>query len=193
MMNILTTSVDPKIRDWSVHPARMKRKIKKSGMDGTLSREWVYSSSLAFPIISVNGMSPYLSVFTIPGLQLSATGLSCSQLILRRGAGRVFWSSRQEKAEVNRCEWACFALAAGRLFIPTPPLSALSSYLPTSIYGYLTSTGIWPSYLLSPPWMFVLFEISCMLPRAINSHLWYQKTFGERYPKERKIVIPYLL
>lgn len=86
----------------------------------------------------------------------------------------------------NRIEWASFALAGGVLFLPTPALSGLPG-------SNLIPSGYWPSYLLAPTWMFVVFEISCMLPRAINAHHWYYKTFGDRYPAERKIVVPYLL
>jgi 3-oxo-5-alpha-steroid 4-dehydrogenase 1 len=85
----------------------------------------------------------------------------------------------------NRIEWASFALAGGVFLLPTPAPSGPGSDLIPS--------GYWPSSLLAPTWMFVVFEISCMLPRAMNAHHWYYKTFGDRYPAERKIVIPYLL
>jgi 3-oxo-5-alpha-steroid 4-dehydrogenase 1 len=49
-----------------------------------------------------------------------------------------------------------------------------------------------PSRLLHPAWMFVLFEISAMLPRAISGQAWYRNTFGDRYPKTRKIVFPWV-
>jgi 3-oxo-5-alpha-steroid 4-dehydrogenase 1 len=91
-----------------------------------------------------------------------------------------------------RFEWASFAVAGGTFMISTPALSSLAGSMPASVYNLIPST-LWPSYLLSPPWMFLLFEISCMLPRAINAHHWYYKTFGDRYPSNRKIVIPYLL
>ncbi|KAG6331669.1 hypothetical protein ID866_7417 [Astraeus odoratus] len=31
-----------------------------------------------------------------------------------------------------------------------------------------------------------------MLPRALNGHSWYHDKFPE-YPKERKVVVPFLL
>jgi len=69
-----------------------------------------------------------------------------------------------------------FAYAASPSFlIPVP-----------SSFSYL------PSKLLSPGWMFVLAEITSMLPRAIKGHEWYKEKFGDKYP-ERKVVIPGLL
>ncbi|KAJ7151424.1 3-oxo-5-alpha-steroid 4-dehydrogenase-domain-containing protein [Mycena crocata] len=47
--------------------------------------------------------------------------------------------------------------------------------------------------LLSPPWIFLVSEILLMFPRAYRGHRWYQNKFGDRYPKERKIVVPFLL
>ncbi|KAJ7507199.1 3-oxo-5-alpha-steroid 4-dehydrogenase-domain-containing protein [Mycena galericulata] len=68
-------------------------------------------------------------------------------------------------------EWLGFALAAD------PRLGPSSAFLP----------------LLSPPWIFFLSEILLMFPRAYRGHRWYQQKFGDSYPKERKIVVPFLL
>jgi 3-oxo-5-alpha-steroid 4-dehydrogenase 1 len=89
---------------------------------------------------------------------------------------------------VRRLEWSAFAFAAGPLFIPIPPLSSLhlSGWLGRAAAGL----GWWPTKLLSPGWMFVLAEISAMTPRAIRGHRWYRDTFRERFPRERKVVIP---
>ncbi|KAJ7672586.1 hypothetical protein DFH06DRAFT_1176851 [Mycena polygramma] len=87
-------------------------------------------------------------------------------------------------------EWLGFAIAAdprllhavasGNLSLPTwatlingPP----SAFLP----------------LLSPPWIFFVSEILLMFPRAYRGHRWYLDKFGDNYPKERKIVIPFIL
>lgn len=100
---------------------------------------------------------------------------------------RLWW---QSGADGGRFEWTAFAIAGGRFLLPTPALTAL----PETVHTWLSAAPAWwPAYLLPPPWMFVLFEISCMLPRAINAHRWYHRTFGDRYPRDRKIVIPYLL
>ena len=39
---------------------------------------------------------------------------------------------------------------------------------------------------------FALWTMSNLIPRALSSHAWYQKTFDE-YPKERRAVLPFLL
>ena len=80
----------------------------------------------------------------------------------------------------------CFAFAAApHVFINTPALSSLD--LPQSL------AGIWPSKLLSPAWTCFVFLFSCMIPRAIQAHKWYHRTFGDRYPKDRKAVIPWVI
>ncbi|ORY32798.1 hypothetical protein BCR39DRAFT_464136, partial [Naematelia encephala] len=76
-------------------------------------------------------------------------------------------------------EWMSFAIAAAPLplvNVPTAP----------------TILGWTPHTLLHPAWMFLLAEITSMLPRAIRGHGWYRDTFGSRYPADRKIVIPWL-
>ncbi|GFZ43825.1 hypothetical protein JCM24511_01545, partial [Saitozyma sp. JCM 24511] len=85
-------------------------------------------------------------------------------------------------------EWSAFAFAAGPLFIPIPALSSL--HLSGRLGRAAAGLGWWPTKLLSPGWMFVLAEISAMTPRAIRGHRWYRDTFGERFPRERKVVIP---
>lgn len=41
----------------------------------------------------------------------------------------------------------------------------------------------------------IVFVVSCinLVPRAYQQHAWYQKTFGEAYPKNRSVLIPFLL
>lgn len=73
------------------------------------------------------------------------------------------------------CEWAewlGFALAAA----PLPSFASGSALLAS----------------ISPPWIFLLAEFFTMLPRAWRGHKWYHSKFPD-YPKERKVVIPYLL
>jgi len=71
------------------------------------------------------------------------------------------------------CEWLGFCLAAA----PVPTV--------TSGLGTLLATA-------SPPWLFMSAEIMTMFPRAYRGHKWYHEKFPD-YPKERKIVIPFLL
>ncbi|KAI0687427.1 3-oxo-5-alpha-steroid 4-dehydrogenase-domain-containing protein [Cytidiella melzeri] len=65
-------------------------------------------------------------------------------------------------------EWLGFALAAA----PIPSLTSLDSF--------------------QPPWVFLLSELTLMLPRAYRGHKWYYERFPD-YPKERKAVIPFVL
>ncbi|KAF5369500.1 hypothetical protein D9758_002510 [Tetrapyrgos nigripes] len=90
-------------------------------------------------------------------------------------------------------EWAGFAIAAS----PIPRLSF------QSILTVLTSKDAFFAFLyarpgafaptLTPPWIFLLNEMVLMVPRAYKGHQWYHERFGESYPKERKIVIPFVL
>ncbi|KAJ7094022.1 hypothetical protein B0H15DRAFT_150227 [Mycena belliarum] len=47
--------------------------------------------------------------------------------------------------------------------------------------------------LVSPPWVFLIAEIAIMFQRAYRGHRWYQSKFGDNYPKERRIVVPFVL
>jgi 3-oxo-5-alpha-steroid 4-dehydrogenase 1 len=69
-------------------------------------------------------------------------------------------------------EWLGFALAAA----PFPTLGSQIVFFAT----------------LHPPWLFLLSELLLMTPRALKSHQWYKDRFPD-YPKDRKVVIPYLL
>lgn len=39
---------------------------------------------------------------------------------------------------------------------------------------------------------FVLYTASNLIPRATTHHVWYKETFGDKYPKERRAVIPFV-
>jgi 3-oxo-5-alpha-steroid 4-dehydrogenase 1 len=69
-------------------------------------------------------------------------------------------------------EWTGFALAAA----PVPTFSSRDALFQS----------------LSPPWLFVLAEILVMFPRAWKGHRWYHTRFAD-YPKDRKVVIPFIL
>jgi 3-oxo-5-alpha-steroid 4-dehydrogenase 1 len=48
-----------------------------------------------------------------------------------------------------------------------------------------------PRWEYTPPWMFVIAELMTMFPRAYKGHQWYLERFPD-YPKDRKIVIPFV-
>ncbi|SCZ91418.1 BZ3500_MvSof-1268-A1-R1_Chr1-2g01396 [Microbotryum saponariae] len=105
-------------------------------------------------------------------------------------------------------EWIGFAIASLCLApspfpglalasIDSPTLkTTLSSLLGRSASPYALLRGVPPAlrpfsqWYLQPPMIFVMQEILVMLPRAVSGHKWYQATFGEEWPKHRKIVIP---
>ncbi|KIM82634.1 hypothetical protein PILCRDRAFT_7975, partial [Piloderma croceum F 1598] len=71
-------------------------------------------------------------------------------------------------------EWLGFALAAAPLPYPLNPSSP-------------------PTIAIAPPWIFFLGEVLLMAPRALKGHRWYKEKFGERYPRERRAVVPFLI
>ncbi|KAJ7056993.1 3-oxo-5-alpha-steroid 4-dehydrogenase-domain-containing protein [Mycena amicta] len=90
-------------------------------------------------------------------------------------------------------EWLGFAIAADpRLFDAavsgSRALLQISTWK-TALAG--PSSAFFP--LLSPPWIFFFAELVLMYPRAYRGHQWYLNKFGDRYPKERKIVIPFCI
>ncbi|KAF8305586.1 hypothetical protein DL93DRAFT_2089432 [Clavulina sp. PMI_390] len=85
-------------------------------------------------------------------------------------------------------EWTCFGLATSSL----AHAIIVSSRSPGTAQA-LTSLGLGTGGWYIPPFVFVIAEISEMLPRAIRGHQWYQKKFGEEYPPKRRAVFPFLL
>ena len=69
-------------------------------------------------------------------------------------------------------EWLGFALAAS----PLPSFQGLGPFLET----------------ITPPFLFFVAEVLTMVPRAVRGHQWYHDKFPN-YPKERKVVIPFLI
>ncbi|KAJ3544548.1 hypothetical protein NMY22_g2753 [Coprinellus aureogranulatus] len=111
-------------------------------------------------------------------------------------------------------EWFGFALAASPLPLPideqalrnAPTLFAAAGIILAALKDTLLpllNPITWkdiiqqPSQMfaitLTPPWIFFLNEIFTMLPRAIKGHAWYKERFGDRYPKNRKAIIPFVL
>ena len=77
-------------------------------------------------------------------------------------------------------EWLGYAVAAS----PLPAVAELSTIIgPTSSF--------FPS--LTPPWIFLFNEVMVMFPRAYRGHRWYKRIFGDQFPTDRKIVVPFIL
>jgi 3-oxo-5-alpha-steroid 4-dehydrogenase 1 len=62
---------------------------------------------------------------------------------------------------------------------------------------YLFELTAWFGFALMTlnPGGVLVFLMSCanLVPRAFHTHAWYKKTFGDDYPKERRVLIPFLL
>ncbi|KAF7343419.1 S5A-REDUCTASE domain-containing protein [Mycena venus] len=87
-------------------------------------------------------------------------------------------------------EWFGFAIAADPRLLQVLASGKIS--LPSwSTVTHGPSSAFLP--LMSPPWIFFATEIVLMLPQAYRGQRWYLNKFGDRYPKERKIVIPFVL
>ncbi|KAJ7481520.1 3-oxo-5-alpha-steroid 4-dehydrogenase-domain-containing protein [Mycena latifolia] len=92
-------------------------------------------------------------------------------------------------------EWLGFALAAdprlaqsffaGTLFSGRVSLASVTTSLSGPAAAFLP--------LVTPPWVFLLAEVLLMFPRAYRGHRWYHDKFGDRYPRERRIVVPFVL
>ncbi|KAJ7429576.1 hypothetical protein FB451DRAFT_1357444 [Mycena latifolia] len=81
-------------------------------------------------------------------------------------------------------EWLGFALAAD-------PRLAQSFFAGTLFSGRVSRRAFSPA--CHPPWVFLLAEVLLMFPRAYRGHRWYHDKFGDRYPRERRIVVPFVL
>jgi 3-oxo-5-alpha-steroid 4-dehydrogenase 1 len=95
-------------------------------------------------------------------------------------------------------EWIGFALAAAPFPVSSASLASLTLhsftwlFSPKAILQALLASPKGFAPTLTQPYIFVLNEIFVMLPRAIRGHLWYRERFGAAFPKERKIVIPFI-
>ena len=117
----------------------------------------------------------------------------------------VFWWLISELMSC-RFEWTCFAL----LTSPNPFLR-----VPSTISGVVLTSPSYPSILntllstlsalpypfntmLTPPWMFLLAELTAMIPRALNTQRWYEVKFGNEWERSgrkggRWVCLPGLL
>ncbi|VDB83166.1 unnamed protein product [Peniophora sp. CBMAI 1063] len=91
-------------------------------------------------------------------------------------------------------EWIGFALAAS----PPPSANALPT-LHTVITAVRESPLAGLARVFTPfvdsfsaPWAFMFAEVAVMMPRAIRGHQWYHDRFNGTYPRERRVVIPFL-
>ena len=82
--------------------------------------------------------------------------------------------------------------AKHRYFIPT---AGFFKYV--SCANYFGELLEWTGFALclrsGAAWSFVLWTFANLAPRAVKTHQWYLKTFSDKYPKDRKAIIPYLL
>lgn len=76
-------------------------------------------------------------------------------------------------------EWTGYLLASLALI---PPCSALQ--------GTGRPWGVAEGILGAPPMLFLINLVGVMLPRAMSGQRFYKDLFGERWPEDRKIVIP---
>ncbi|PWY96876.1 hypothetical protein BCV70DRAFT_102539, partial [Testicularia cyperi] len=74
-------------------------------------------------------------------------------------------------------EWFSFAFAA---------LHSLP------IFAHLAAKDRFATALSTPPFLFPFVLVCLMAPRAINGHAWYKNTFGDRFPRQRKALIPFI-
>ncbi|CAG8517175.1 3991_t:CDS:2 [Ambispora leptoticha] len=57
----------------------------------------------------------------------------------------------------------------------------------TQWFGFAIATWYSP-----PAIIFALATPANLLPRAISTHTWYKENFKDKYPKDRKSIIPFL-
>ncbi|KAK7462225.1 hypothetical protein VKT23_007829 [Stygiomarasmius scandens] len=90
-------------------------------------------------------------------------------------------------------EWLGFALAASP--VPRISIQVISATLASkeAFLAFLYGPPASFASTLTPPWIFLLNEVVLMFPRAYKGHQWYHERFGESYPKDRKIVVPFVL
>ncbi|KAJ3859146.1 hypothetical protein EV359DRAFT_86750 [Lentinula novae-zelandiae] len=91
-------------------------------------------------------------------------------------------------------EWFGFAFAASPFPINASVLGFSVKVLPSpsTFLAFICAPPSLFAPRLTPPWIFLLNELVLMLPRAYKGHLWYKERFGDSYPKERKVVVPFV-
>ncbi|SJX64280.1 steroid 5alpha-reductase [Sporisorium reilianum f. sp. reilianum] len=61
------------------------------------------------------------------------------------------------------------------------------------ILTHLSAKDAFATALSTPPFLFPFVLVCVMAPRAVNGHTWYKKTFGGKFPRSRKAMVPFLL
>ncbi|SPO29415.1 probable steroid 5alpha-reductase [Ustilago trichophora] len=60
------------------------------------------------------------------------------------------------------------------------------------IFAHLSTKDAIATALSTPPFLFPFVLVCLMAPRATNGHAWYKKTFGDKFPRNRKAIIPFI-
>ncbi len=60
------------------------------------------------------------------------------------------------------------------------------------IFAHLTAKDVVATALSTPPFLFPFVLVCLMAPRATNGHKWYKKTFGDKFPRTRKAIVPFV-
>ncbi|KAJ6570600.1 hypothetical protein DFH09DRAFT_1246912 [Mycena vulgaris] len=92
-------------------------------------------------------------------------------------------------------EWFGFSLATDPRLVQSFSLSSisLSSFSLASLSAYMRAPAADFLPIITAPWLFMIADLLIMTPRAYRGHLWYRARFGDAYPKDRKIIVPFLL
>ena len=167
--------------------------------------------SLIYPLqLNVSRKRPGLKLLSVVGLG----GLFCGVNGYLNGLG-----IREYAPHLETTDWLYSPLFIGGIMVYVVGtminkhsdyvLASLRKEIPEGQYGipnkglfkyvssanYLGELLIWLGFALSvfipAAWMFLLFSMCNLVPRAISSHAWYHSTF-KNYPKNRKIIIPFL-
>ncbi|CDU25447.1 steroid 5alpha-reductase [Sporisorium scitamineum] len=60
------------------------------------------------------------------------------------------------------------------------------------IFTHLSAKDAFATALSTPPFLFPFVLVCVMAPRAANGHTWYKKTFGDKFPRSRKAILPFI-
>lgn len=60
------------------------------------------------------------------------------------------------------------------------------------MFQHLTAKDAIATALSTPPFLFPFVLVCLMAPRATNGHKWYKKTFGDKFPRNRKAIVPFI-
>ena len=85
-----------------------------------------------------------------------------------------------------------YAIPKGGLYKWISYPNYLSEWIEWTGFAIAATAGQANRWEYTAPWVFVVSEVALMLPRAWKGHLWYHQKFRGEYPKERKVIIPFL-